>query len=131
MMLQPTKRKKRSGRVVTVRPEARPGRITTKIVTKKLRSGELKRYRYYQLVQVKRKGKKVTSKYLQYLGKLPPGVAANRGDDEAFRDWEADWFFRIHPEKKPTWAVCARCGQRFIQIWFERQRGLQLCPKCR
>jgi hypothetical protein len=55
------------------------GRVTTKIVTKKLASGEVKSYRYYQLVRTQRRGKKVKSLYLRYLGKDPGRhVAANR-----------------------------------------------------
>jgi len=73
-MLQPTK------------TEGGQARLTTKIVTKRLKSGEIKRYRYYQLVKTYRKGKRVKSQYVRYIGKEPPprahiGVAANQDQD--------------------------------------------------
>jgi hypothetical protein len=73
------------------------GRVTTKIVTKKLASGEVKSYRYYQLVRTQRRGKKVKSLYLRYLGKDPGRhVAANR---------------TIHPNQIELPLVAANRGQ--------------------
>jgi len=73
-MLQPTETEAGGGQA----------RLTTKIVTKRLKSGEIKRYRYYQLVRTYRKGKAVKSDYIRYIGKEPPPrahVAANQDQD--------------------------------------------------
>ncbi len=53
-------------------------RVTTKVVTKRLKSGETRRYRYYQEVATFRVGKQVKSRYVRYIGKLPSHVAANQ-----------------------------------------------------
>jgi len=45
--------------------------VGTKIVTKRLKDGTIKRYRYYQLMRTYRQGKKGKTKYLRYLGKDP------------------------------------------------------------
>lgn len=102
-------------------------RLTTKVVTKKLKSGEVKRYRYYQLVKTHRLGKKVKHEYVRYIGKEPPpgshthiqdqeepiSVTANREEHDPL----------VPPEKRPTRAICARCSEEFVLIWFERELG--------
>jgi hypothetical protein len=57
---------------------AEAGSVGVKYVTKKLRDGTIKRYRYYQLVRVQRRGGKVRTEYLQYLGKDRPRPKASR-----------------------------------------------------
>jgi hypothetical protein len=56
---------------------AETGSVGVKYVTKKLRDGTIKRYRYYQLVRVQRRGGKVKTEYLQYLGKDRPRPKAS------------------------------------------------------
>ncbi len=45
--------------------------VATTFVTKKLKDGSTKRYRYYQLVRSYREGGKAKTKHLAYLGKHP------------------------------------------------------------
>jgi hypothetical protein len=45
--------------------------VTTKTVTKKLKDGSIKRYKYYQLVRTYRQGGKVRTQFVRYLGKAP------------------------------------------------------------
>jgi hypothetical protein len=45
--------------------------VVSKVVTRRNRDGSLKQYRYYQLVRSSRKGGKVQTKFLAYLGKAP------------------------------------------------------------
>ena len=56
---------------------------------------------------------------------LPLNVVANQRRDRE----EHDPF--VPPEKRPTVAVCARCGGEFVLTWFERHLGHALCGRCR
>jgi len=138
--------------------ETKEGEVTTKIVTKRLASGEVKRYRYYQLVRSFRKGKKVKHKYLRYLGKLPPpDVTANQNPspetvtaNRAIHPNQMELFSvtanqalppldleEIPPKEEGFWsfplyrATCRRCGRKFEMIKFEVEMGHYLCHKCR
>jgi len=132
--------------------------VGIKVVTKKLKNGTVRRYKYYQLVKTYRKEGKHRTEYVRYLGKeIPPefqhrhhvlancdrdpapvdslsfDVLANR---DAARPPPLDLEV-IEPESKGFWsspryrATCRRCGRRFEMIQFEVELGHYLCPRCR
>lgn len=51
--------------------------VRKKVVERKLKSGELKKYVYYEEVKGIRDGDKVTQKFIQHLGKEPPEINKN------------------------------------------------------
>jgi len=124
--------------------------VGIKVVTKKLKDGTVRRYKYYQLVKTYRKEGKHRTEYVRYLGKeIPPEfqhrhhVLANRDRASAPLDSlpldvlanqnkeEEEHDPLVPPEKRPTKAVCPRCGREFVLTWFERELGHTLCPRCR
>jgi formamidopyrimidine-DNA glycosylase len=132
------------------------GYVGTKVVTKRLKDGTVKRYRYYQLMRTYRKGKKGKTQYLEYLGKDPhryrrsPAVIANRNRQDpsplcgvspaviANRDPPPPLDLEVlPPEGQGLWsfpryrATCRRCGRKFEMIKFEVELGHYLCHKCR